>query len=303
MICIRTNGANSITNGTIVGGTLSPSVTLAASLLSNDTKPFVTIEASQLVLNENGGTLVVEVKLNEEDGAESIWANDDMSEDSKGSFAYLGSFEGHKYYQSSTRVNFTNAQKTAEALGGQLLIIDNQEENQFIASSIRDGAWLGIADTEAEGDWKPFYGNSTYLNFDSNNNQPDGGTNENYAVTYGNRWYDVNQNNSHSFIIEYGPTKSSGIDTPVTIVASGTASGEDYSVETLDVVIPAGSSRKSIVLTGVDDSLDEPIENIVLTVSEVGLDQQEAPVANISETKASVTIKLSDDEAPAVTFA
>ena len=292
-----------ITNGTIIGGTISPSVTLAASLLSNDTKPFVTIEASQLVLNENGGTLVVEVKLNEEDGAESIWANDDMPEESKSSFAFLGNFEGHKYYQSSTRVSFANAQKTAEALGGQLLVIENQEENQFVASSIRDGSWLGITDSEAEGDWKPLYGDATYLNFDTNNNEPNGGTNENYAVTYGNRWYDVNQNNNHSFIIEYGPTKSSGIDTPVTIVASGTASSGDYAVQSLDIVIPAGSSRQSFIVTGVNDDEDEPIENIVFTVSAVGVDQDELPVANISEAKESVTIQLSDDEAPVVTFA
>ena len=182
------------------GANLTGDSNFATTLTSDDNIPIVALEASSTIVKENGGTLEVELTLLDQEGAEVIWARNDLADDTKASFNFLGEFEGHKYYQSFNEVTFEEALSVALSLGGQLLVLDSQQENEFIGRTIRNGSWLGITDADSEGVWTPLYGESTYQNFDSNNNEPNGGTNENYAVTWGNQWYDVNSGNRHSFI-------------------------------------------------------------------------------------------------------
>jgi len=290
------------------GANLTGDSSFATILTSDDNIPIVALEASNTIVKENGGTLEVELTLLDQEGAEVIWARNDLSEDTKQSFNFLGEFEGHKYYQSFNEVTFEEALSVALSLGGQLLVLDSQEENEFIGRTIRNGSWLGITDADTEGVWSPLYGDSTYQNFDSNNNEPNGGTNENYAVTYGNQWYDVNSGNRHSFIIEFGPTKASGLDTVITLAVAGTATNEaqgedvaDFTLSAQQVTIPAGSNSATVSIITGNDNLDESIETIELSIADIATFNDEA-VATISQVKNNLVVEIDDDEAPEVSF-
>jgi streptogramin lyase len=290
------------------GANLTGDSNFATTLTSDDNIPIVALEASSTIVKENGGTLEVELTLLDQEGAEVIWARNDLAEDTKASFNFLGEFDGHKYYQSFNEVTFEEALSVALSLGGQLLVLDSQQENEFIGRTIRNGSWLGVTDADSEGVWTPLYGESTYQNFDSNNNEPNGGTNENYAVTYGNQWYDVNSGNRHSFIIEFGPTKASGLDTVITLAVAGTATNEaqgedvaDFTLSAQQVTIPAGSNSATVSIITGNDSLDESIETIELSIAEIATFNDQA-VATISQTKNNLVVEIDDDEAPEVSF-
>ena len=294
----------------IQGGILNDSgQSINVPIESDDSIPFVALDVASTIVSEDGNSIEIVLTLLDQEGAEVIWSRNDLPEESKSSFSFLGEFGGHKYYQSYNRVTYLEAYEIAIALGGQLLVLESQDENEFIGRTIRDGSWLGVSDEISEGNWLPIYGNTDYSNFDFNNNEPNGGTNENYAVTFGNQWYDVNGNDNWSYIIEFGPTKSSGLDTVITMAYGGTASIEnqgedvaDYSVSSEQVTIPAGSNSASIILTPGDDLLDEDIETIEVSIDNIAL-FNEQEIATISSERNNVVVEIDDNESPEVTFA
>ena len=294
----------------IQGGILNDSgQTINVQVDSDDSIPFVALDAASTIVSEDGNSIEIELTLLDQEGAEVIWSRNDLPEESKTSFSFLGEFGGHKYYQSYNRVPYSQAYEIAIALGGQLLVLESRDENEFIGRTIRDGSWLGVSDEISEGNWLPIYGNTDYSNFDGNNNEPNGGTNENYAITWGNQWYDVNGNDNWTFIIEFGPTKSSGLDTVITMAYGGTASidnqGEDvadYSISSQQVTIPAGSNSASLILTPGDDLLDEGIETIEISIDNIAL-FNEQEIATISSERNKVVLEIDDNESPDVTFA
>ncbi len=58
-------------------------------------------------------------------------------------------------------------------------------------------------------------------------------------------------------------------DVTINLAFAGTASGADYSTSGASIVITAGNTNGSIVLTGIDDLTDEPNESIVVDVTSV----------------------------------
>ncbi|MCB1197095.1 MAG: DUF11 domain-containing protein [Deltaproteobacteria bacterium] len=89
----------------------------------------------------------------------------------------------------------------------------------------------------------------------------------------------------------------SGLDVTVNLVLTGTAtnSGTDYTLTTTSIVIPAGSTTGSTIVTAVQDLLDENDETVIIDIAsvtngiETGLQQQ---TTNI----------IDDDATPTVTF-
>ena len=293
----------SVTSGAVLA---EGSSSFSTTLTSDDNIPIVAIEADNTILKENGGTLAVKLTLLDEEGAEVIWEKNDLADNTKASFNYLGEFEGHKYYQSFNRVSFEQANQIAQSLGAQLLIINSQAENEFIGRTIRAGVWIAVTWSSAAGSWVPLYGESDYFNFENPNVTGDA---TQYAATYGNTWYNHNGNDNFRYVLEFGPTKSSGLDTVVTIGIAGSASADaqgedvaDFSLATTEVTIPAGESSASFVLTAGNDAIDEPIETIVLSVAGIAtFNEQE--VATISTLQNSLTVEIDDDEAPTVELA
>ncbi|MEZ4819121.1 MAG: Calx-beta domain-containing protein [Bdellovibrionota bacterium] len=89
----------------------------------------------------------------------------------------------------------------------------------------------------------------------------------------------------------------SGLDVTVNLALTGTAtnSGTDYTLTTTSIVIPAGSTTGSTIVTAVQDLLDENDETVIIDIAsvtngiETGLQQQ---TTNI----------IDDDATPTVTF-
>ncbi|XP_063080001.1 C-type lectin domain family 4 member E-like [Engraulis encrasicolus] len=69
------------------------------------------------------------------------------------------SFGSSRYYISSDERNWADSKQHCMDLGGDLVIIDSQEEQEFINTQIKSiyaetRAWIGLSDLETEGVWK-----------------------------------------------------------------------------------------------------------------------------------------------------
>ena len=118
---------------------------------------------------------------------------------------YIGEFDGHHYYCSSSN-NFTweQANAAANASGGHLVVINNANENNFIANAIQAGSvWIGLTDKVSEGNFE--WVNDDPLNYTNwKNNQPDNGGNSDYAILkrYNKKWYDQKSYKKYEYVME-----------------------------------------------------------------------------------------------------
>ena len=209
-------------------------------------------------------------------------------------YDFVGEYKGHKYYFSRFGTSWTNANENALELGGQMLVIDDMEEQNFVNSiMIHNGTWVG---TKSEnGSWTNNYGNSSFTNFEYSP-----GNNENgYVRTYGNWWYSHGNNDNTHFIVEFGPVKTSELPSSVNLVFSGDAQADtDYSsTQTASVTVPAGSQSASFTLTGIDDSEDESIETVSIALA-LQTDEEGNSISNVElSSDVSLDVQISDDEA------
>tara|TARA_B100001093_G_scaffold222308_1_gene213126 strand:+ start:13 stop:9702 length:9690 start_codon:yes stop_codon:yes gene_type:complete len=282
-------------------GTLASSDPLSLTITSDELTPKVEISSFDTVVDENGQAIAIYVGLTDSDGAASLWENTELPNSVSPSYDFMGEFGGHKYYFSRFRQNYSQALSIAEELGGRLLVIESQEENDFIGSiMIHDGTWIGHYRGDSDSSWKNIYGNSTYTNYANSNDFID---RSGYAFTYGNQWYNNDPNNENHFIIEYGPVTSSELESKVQLVLTGTAeNGVDYVLSSSDAVIPAGSTNVKIDLSGKDDNLEEPIETIKIDLALIN-DNDGNSLSNVNlGDKISLELQVNDDEVPLVTF-
>ncbi|XP_061111804.1 CD209 antigen-like protein E [Conger conger] len=61
--------------------------------------------------------------------------------------------QGSCYFFSSEKVNWLQSQEYCMSKGTHLVIIKNQQEQDFLSSSIRETHWIGLNDRETEGRW------------------------------------------------------------------------------------------------------------------------------------------------------
>ncbi len=66
-------------------------------------------------------------------------------------FTTLGSFQGHKYYQSDGALSWNENKNLAQAQGGYLVSINSAAENEFIKNNISEMAHIGLNDASTEG--------------------------------------------------------------------------------------------------------------------------------------------------------
>ena len=291
-----------ITSSTITGGTLASSDPIDVILSSDELTPKVILSSDGLVLNEADGTVTLTVSLVDAAGASSNWGSTDLPNSASSDYEFMGEFEGHKYYFSKFSQTWDIANKNALDLGAQLLVIESEQENEFVSSiMINNGTWLGTKRNQGDAAWTNVYGNLVYENFEDDILTNGYGA----AVTYGNWWYDENPENYRNYIIEYGPVTSSELPSTVNLVFSDlgtatkgdTADGTaDYKAQAESVTIAAGAQSASVTLTGLQDVNEELIENILVSIA-----LPESPTVNLGS-EISLDIKISDDEAPVVTF-
>ena len=82
-------------------------------------------------------------------------------------FEYLGEYNGHQYFLSTSIKRPTDAQDIAAQNGGYLAVINNQAENDFLQQNISFMTYIGLNDAQTEG--TPAWVNGTptsFTNFD-----------------------------------------------------------------------------------------------------------------------------------------
>jgi RHS repeat-associated protein len=103
----------------------------------------------------------------------------------------LNPVNNHYYSLLSGAGSWEALQSKAEALGGNLVTINDAAENQFLIDNLGGDYYIGFTDKEQDGVWKWISGEAvTYTNW--NGGEPNGGTGENYGYIYGfGKWNDI----------------------------------------------------------------------------------------------------------------
>jgi len=83
-------------------------------------------------------------------------------------FDYLGEFNGSAYFLSNEMTNWEGAVTGADAIGGHLAVVSNNEENEFLKNGLNEITFLGFADNAVEGDITWINGETVdYTNFNT----------------------------------------------------------------------------------------------------------------------------------------
>ena len=130
-------------------------------------------------MQKKGGSTILTFQLG--DASES-GARQDMSEGSKGEYAYLGAIGTHKYYMSYDYKSWTEARDIATSLGGYLVAVNDATENQWIRDKMQEAGyqwnsvWIGYTDETSEGLFEWANGSdSTYENWQNGEPNNSGG--------------------------------------------------------------------------------------------------------------------------------
>jgi hypothetical protein len=99
---------------------------------------------------------------------------------------------GHDYLLTPTEMSWQDAQSYARSLGGDLVTIRSQAENDWLmqtfwSARVSGSIWIGLTDEQIEGQWQWVSGEPvTFLNWYAGepNNAPTSPTGEDYAVLY-----------------------------------------------------------------------------------------------------------------------
>lgn len=145
-----------------------------------------------------------------------------------------GVYNGHTYAVVEEKMNWANAESYCESMGGHLVTITSEGENEFVVNLLSEIAvsdyehyYIGFSDEETEGEWKWVTGEAVeYTNWGENqpDNRATGGASQNCAVIvrgffsagscicYNGQWDDSGTKNSisgadrFSFICEWDET-------------------------------------------------------------------------------------------------
>ncbi len=130
---------------------------------------------------------------------------------SKSNIPERGYFNGHYYSFFNDAVNWTEAKTICEELGGHLVTITSQEEDDFCwelykAAGVK-ACWLGASDIVTEGVWT-WVTNELWDYANWGGAEPNGGTRENYLNFYNDyedgRWNDCSDTSDEfPFICEW----------------------------------------------------------------------------------------------------
>ncbi|KAM4634074.1 macrophage mannose receptor 1 [Polymixia lowei] len=127
-------------------------------------------------------------------------------------------FKGHK---DGIKANWSYARSWCRGQGGELAVIDNQYENDFVSSYLRDlvlPAWIGLSDLLVENQYTWSDGDSPVLYTNWNNKEPNnaGGSEDCVAMTHNylvsGKWNDDSCHEERSFVCYR--KKSSSINPP-----------------------------------------------------------------------------------------
>lgn len=254
----------SITN--LVGAATQSPQSVDVTILDNDLAPQASLVFVPTSISETGGEAELQVNLSAASGKEITVSLAAVGTATGGGVDYLG-------MQNSVTIpaGATSASFTISAVGDA---IDENDETLSVSIQSLVNANAGILNaatlTILDDDLPP----TVTLAIDN----------------------PVLAEASGSAIVTATLSEPSGLEVVVTLGLTGSASSEDYSITGTSIVIPAGSTIGTAVITATQDLLDEPDETIVIDVTNVT-----AAIEQVSQ-QVSATI-IDDDNPPTVTLA
>ncbi|MFK7978468.1 MAG: HYR domain-containing protein [Saprospiraceae bacterium] len=154
-------------------------------------------------------------------------------------FTYKGNFNGSDYYLSDSGAFWTTAQAIAAANGANLVVINNQEENDFVKSIIGSSIiHIGITDQVTEGTfgWADGDENNTFTNFEGTPGEAD------YGIMYfwNGKWA-VDGDYTKQYVIE--KTCEEGNDGGLMVQQTlGLTSGDSFPIGTTPITYTASDN-------------------------------------------------------------
>ena len=112
----------------------------------------------------------------------------------------------HHYQAILGKISWHQAKEACEKMGGHLVIISSSKENAFVTELVGGReVWIGCTDEAQEGLWRWVDGSILgYAGWDPGPPEPNNawGT-ENYAVSKGGLWNDVNEGDGDGYVCEW----------------------------------------------------------------------------------------------------
>ncbi|WP_228052017.1 beta strand repeat-containing protein, partial [Sphaerospermopsis aphanizomenoides] len=206
-------------------------------------------------------------------------------------------------YYLTTAASWTDAQAQAQAMGGNLVTINNAAENQYLVNTFggSEQFWIGYNDVAQEGQFVWVSGEtSQYTNWISGEPNNAGDVEDYAGINWGGAglWADFSNNYSHRGIVEisendlpkislavtpssvnedgttnlvYTFTRTGITTNPLTVnyAVGGTADSTDYTGATpgtgKTITFAAGSSTATLIIDPTADTTVETDETVVLT--------------------------------------
>ena len=237
-------------------------------------------------------------------------------------FNYNGS-----QYTLTSYGTWQEAQAEAQSLGGNLVTINNQAEQDWLVSTfgVTENLWIGFTDEVTEGQFKWASGEtSTYTNWSPG--EPNNLGNEDYVEIIGNgKWNDLPSTLSRRGIIEivlptitlavspssvtedgtanliYTFTRTGATTSALTVNygITGTADGSDYTGATpgtgKTITFAAGASTATLTIDPTVDTIIESDETVALTLA--------TGTGYTIGTTTAVTGTITNDDFPTITLA
>lgn len=191
-------------------------------------------------------------------------------------FVYMGSYNGHHYYCSTTNASWTSANNICAANGGYLASVESAGENNFLSSVLTyQSAWIGANDAASEGNFEwtsgaPFNYTNWYVGQPNNYNY-----NQHYVEMLSDgTWNDQYENSQLEFIMEIpdcisitqtgGPSVGSNFNVGTTTVSYSAIDGCGNSATcSFDVTVLAAGSATPCPSGGVS-SANHYIESVAV---------------------------------------
>lgn len=224
----------------------SGNVSTAPALVTvlDKTPPTVT-GLSDITINADPGTCSAAVNFNALASDNCSLATPDFL-----GFEFGGTFNGHTYYISTIPNFWPEAQAAAQAIGANLVAIDNAAENEFVRTLSTSTIWIGLNDLASEGNFVWTNGDPvTYTNWAPG--EPNNNNNEDIVEmsTTSGLWNDAKVSGVvPTYIAEFNSILAGDYSKP---------SGSDFSVGTTEVTYTvsdeAGNTTTSTFNVTVED--------------------------------------------------
>ncbi|MEM9586008.1 MAG: CARDB domain-containing protein, partial [Planctomycetota bacterium] len=117
----------------------------------------------------------------------------------------FATYGGNTYVYRSDSLRWTSAQSYAQSLGGNLVVLNDQDEQNFVFSQFGgvNSYWIGLREGSTAGDWSTWVDGTPVTYSAWSGSEPNNGGDFDFAITSTDgRWYDARSGWSYPAVIE-----------------------------------------------------------------------------------------------------